>query len=131
VIVVDAGVVVFGLVDDGPLGSLARTALHDAHAPELLDLEVGSALRRLVLAGRLSARRAKAALDDLGDLAIARAPHRALLRRCWELRDSVTFYDAAYVALAEALGCVLLTTDRPLSQAPGLRCPVDLLAAAP
>lgn len=56
-----------------------------------------------------------------------RASHRPLLQRCWELRQTLTVYDAAYVALAEVLGIVLVTADGRLSRAPGLRCRVDLV----
>jgi predicted nucleic acid-binding protein len=56
-----------------------------------------------------------------------RAPHRPLLTRCWELRDNLTAYDAAYVALAEALESVLLTADAHLANAPGVTCPIEML----
>jgi predicted nucleic acid-binding protein len=128
VTVVDAGAVVVALLAEGELGERARSWLSaPCSAPELVDLEVGSALRRLVLAGRLSQHRARSALDDLHDLSITRAPHRPLLTRCWELRNAVTFYDATYVALAETLDGTLLTTDRPLTLAPGIRCRTELL----
>src|ERR1035441_4222389 len=60
-----------------------------------------------------------------------RAPHRPLLPRCWELRDNLTIYDAAYVALAEALHATLLTGDRRLARAPGPQCPIEILQPAP
>lgn len=121
--VVDAGVAVEALISDTELGQAARRAFREpCRAPELIDIEVGSALRRLVLAGRLSERRARLALHDLGDLPLVRAPHRPLLPRCWALRGSVTFYDAAYVALAELLAVPLVTTDRRLTAAAGPRC---------
>ena len=123
--VIDAGVVVEALISDNDLGQAARGALSArCTAPELVDLEVGATLRRLVLARRLTARRASAAVQDLYDLPLQRASHRPLLDRCWALRDSVTFYDAAYLALAELLGVPLVTTDSRLSRAPGLRCQV-------
>ncbi len=95
-------------------------------APEILDLEVVSVLRRLSAVGRVPVRRAELALRDLADSPIRRSRHRPLLGRCWELRDTVTVYDAAYVALAELLGCALLTGDGRLSRAPGIRCPVEV-----
>ena len=73
-------------------------------------------------------RRAEFALTDLLDLPLERVAHRPLARRCWELRDNVTVYDAAYVAAAEALEASLLTSDRRLAAATGPRCPVELLA---
>lgn len=127
--VVDAGVIVEALIADSDLGRAARGALSGrSTAPELVDLEVGSALRRLVLAKRLTARRAGAALQDLHELPIHRAPHRPLLDRCWSLRGSITFYDAAYVALAELLAVPLVTTDARLAAASGPRCSFELLS---
>jgi predicted nucleic acid-binding protein len=129
VTVVDAGVAVEALISDNELGKAARRALREpCTAPELIDIEVGSALRRLVLAGRLSERRARLALHDLHDLPLVRSPHRPLLPRCWALRGSVTFYDAAYVALAELLAVPLVTTDGRLAAAPGPRCEFALLS---
>ncbi len=68
------------------------------------------------------------ALTDLADLPMARVSHRPLLRRCWELRDNLTVYDAAYVALAESLDATLVTADARLARAPGVRCAVELLS---
>ncbi len=96
-------------------------------APELIDVEVVSVLRRLFLAGNLDARRADLALVDLIELPLQRVPHRPLLARCWELRDNVTPYDAAYIALAEILDAVLVTADARMSKAPGTRCRFDVV----
>lgn len=79
-------------------------------------------------AGHLDVRRAGLALTDLVELPLRRAPHRPLLARCWELRENLTVYDAAYVALAEVLDVVLLTADARLANAPGPRCEIELLA---
>ena len=92
----------------------------DLHAPHLLDVEVAQVLRRYVRDGDLTSREAAAALDDLRALDVERRGHEALLDRVWALRDTLTAYDAIYVALAEALGTTLLTCDRRLSQAPGI-----------
>jgi predicted nucleic acid-binding protein len=86
-----------------------------------------SVLRRLVAAGNLPLRRADLALRDLLDLPMQRARPAPLLARCWELRANLTAYDAAYVALAEALDAPLLTGDRRVASAPGIRCQVRLL----
>lgn len=128
-LVTDASVVATALSDDGSDGDRARTRLRGERlaAPELLDLEVASVLRRQIRAGALDPRRAQIALTDLRELPLQRAPHRPLLARCWELRDNLTIYDASYVALAEALGADLLTGDRRLSRAPGPRCHIELL----
>jgi predicted nucleic acid-binding protein len=130
VLVVDASVLATALGDDGSDGDLARARLRDQQltAPELIDLEVVSVLRRQLAAGQLDARRAQLALDDLLELPLRRAPHVPLLLRGWELRDNLTIYDAAYIALAEALGSTLLTADTRLAGAPGLRCTVEVLS---
>lgn len=96
-------------------------------APELVDLEVASVLRRQNRAGTLDDRRVELALTDLAALPIHHAAHLALLPRCWELRDNLTTYDAAYVALAEALDATLLTGDRRLAHAAGPTCTIELL----
>jgi predicted nucleic acid-binding protein len=129
VIVADASVLAVALADDGPDGDQARARLRGERValPELADLEVASVLRRQLAAGALDARRASLALDDLAALPARRAPHRPLLPRCWELRDNLTIYDAAYVALAEAMRATLLTADRRLAKAPGPRCPIEIL----
>lgn len=118
------------MADDGPDGDGARARLRGARlsAPELVDLEVASVLRRQVGAGAVDARRARLALDDLAAMPIQRARHRDLLTRCWELRANLTPYDAAYVALAEALEADLLTGDRRLSRARGPRCHIEVLS---
>ena len=130
-LVVDASVVATALGDDGADGDAARARLREQQlaAPELLDLEVASVLCRRLAIGKLDARRARLALDDLGDLPIQRAPHRALLVRSCELRGLLNVYDAAYVSLAEALGASLLTADARLAKTPGLRCRVEVLRA--
>jgi len=129
VLVVDASVVATALADDGPHGDAARTRLRGELlvAPELLDLEVASVLRRQRAAQALEERRARLALDDLQAMPLRRAPHRPLLDRCWELRGNLTVYDAAYVALAELLQAGLLTADRRLARSPGPRCAIEVL----
>ncbi len=90
------------------------------HAPHLIDLEVLSALRRLMLAGHLAADRATLVVADLRAMPLRRHPHTVLAPRVWALRANFTPYDAAYVALAEALsaeGTPLLTTDARLAAA--------------
>ncbi len=128
-IVVDASVLIVALLDHGVDGDGARARLRGEElvAPELIDLEVCSVLRGLVLGRKLSARRARLALGDLSALPMPRAPHLPLLDRCWALRANVTPYDASYVALAEALACPLVTADLRLARASGLRCTVELL----
>ena len=129
-IVVDASVFVTALVDSGRDGDVARGRLledGDLHAPHLADLEVASQLRRAVQEGALDGWRAEAALADLRDLRVARYPHTPFLERIWELRANLTPYDAAYVALGEALAAPLVTADARLARAPGIGCPVEVL----
>ena len=116
--------------DDGTDGDRARARLNGQSlaAPELIDLETASVIRRYRAMGQLDDRRAQLALADLVELSFARVSHRSLLARCWELRDDLTIYDAAYVALAERLDAVLVTADARLAGAPRVRCEVDLLA---
>ncbi|MGC1209497.1 MAG: type II toxin-antitoxin system VapC family toxin, partial [Ornithinimicrobium sp.] len=98
----------------------ARLALEDLHAPSLLDYEVVSALRGLTLAGRLSEARATDALADFNDVPITRWRFEdALRQRAFQIRHTVSGYDAAYVVLAEALDCPLVTRDRRLARSHG------------
>ena len=129
-IVVDASVLAPALADDSSDGDTARAGLrgHALAAPELIDLEVTSVWRRQAMAGGLEPRRAELALADLLALPLQRIPHRELLTRCWELRQILTPYDAAYVALAELLDTVLVTGDQRLSRSPGLRCRIQVIA---
>lgn len=128
-IVVDASVLAPVLGDDDDIGDEARRRLRHERlvAPELIDLEVASVLRGLQRAGHLSARRADLALADLLDLPLQRVPHRRVLARCWSLRENLTIYDAAYVALAERLGVRLLTLDLRLARAAVDICEVETL----
>ncbi len=77
----------------------------------------------------ITATAASTALDDLQHLPVRRVPHVRLLPRCWELRRNLSIYDAVYVALAEALDLPLLTADRRLARAPGIRCDVEVLTS--
>jgi predicted nucleic acid-binding protein len=121
VIVVDAAAVVDVLTGAPGCENLRdHLAGEELHAPELLDFEFVSALRGLTLAGRLTVARAGDALSDLEALPIQRwAAGDALRRRAYSLRDNLTAYDAAYVALAEALECELVTRDARLARSSG------------
>jgi len=129
VIVVDASVLAPALADDDADGDRVRERLREEQltAPELVDLEVVSTLRRAARAGRLDDRRSGQAMTDLAALPLRRVPHLPLLPRIWELRDSLTAYDAAYVALAETLDASLLTADGALGRAARVRCEVEVL----
>ena len=99
------------------------------HAPHLVDLEVAQVLRRFQREGDLDEARGRGALEVLRDLDVARYPHDVLLPRIWQLRGAVTAYDAAYLALAEALAAPLLTADAKLARARGHRARVELLGS--
>jgi predicted nucleic acid-binding protein len=97
------------------------------HAPHLLDVEVAQVIRRYALNGEIDSERGRMALIDLVDLPLRRYPHDFLLPRIWNLRNNLTAYDAAYVALAEALDAPLLTRDRRLAGAAGHRAQIELV----
>ena len=101
--------------------------IESLHAPHLLDVEFVQALRRLTQASALDARMARQAIDDLLDLQLIRHEHDALLPRIWELRTSVSAYDAAYIALAEGLDTPLFTCDAKLARSHGHRAKIALL----
>ena len=119
VAVVDASVVVDALVGEGRGVELMEGV--DLLVPHLLDAEVTSVLRRATREGRLTARSAVQALDDLMALELQRFSHVPLLPRAWELRENLTVYDALYVALAERMDVPLVTLDARLAAAPGIR----------
>ena len=127
---VDASVVVTAISVAGGDGERSRSRLIEGahlHAPELLDLEVLSVLRRRASSGDIDEAGAGVALEALGELPLTRYPHLPLLPRVWTLRTNLSPYDAAYVALAEELGCPLVTGDRRIARAPGIGCAVELL----
>jgi predicted nucleic acid-binding protein len=104
----------------GGIGRHLADHSFDLHAPHLIDVEVVSALRRVVASGEASDARGRDAVADLLDLPIERYAHDALLPRVWQLRENLSAYDATYVALAEALAdepVPLLTADDRLARA--------------
>lgn len=119
------------VADDGADGQRARAELRlagEVSAPDLVDVETVAVLRKRWLAKTIATRRFASAVDDLEAMAIDRYPTLRFMRRAYELRDNVTAYDASYIALAEVLGCELLTGDARLAKAPGTRCAIRLLA---
>lgn len=129
VLVVDASVIAPAIADGGPDGDVCRARIHGQSlaAPDLLQVEAVSVIRRQLANGALTTTQATNAIEDLLNLPITVYPTAALLRRAWELRDNATAYDACYVALAEALGCPLATADQRLANAPGTRCQFDIV----
>jgi predicted nucleic acid-binding protein len=128
-IVVDASAILEVLLNT-PAAERVSARLLDRretlHAPHLLDLEVVQVLRRYEAAGDLSAERAALALEDLAAFPLRRYPHDMLVGRIWELRKNVTAYDAAYLALAEALGATLVTRDVRLARMRRLSARVEV-----
>jgi predicted nucleic acid-binding protein len=128
VLVVDTSAVLAALLARPRAERLAERlrADGDLHAPHLLDVELLDALRRLVRTGGISEDRAADARADFADLAVVRYEHTALADRVWELRHSLTAYDATFVALSEALDVPLVTCDARLADAPGHRAAIEL-----
>lgn len=129
-IVVDTSAIIAALAGSPVVPRLGARLASDGelHAPHLIDVEFQHALRRLVVSGAISHDRAADARNDLADLAIIRYPHVALADRMWELRHNVTPYDAAFLALAEALDVPLVTCDGRLARASGHHARVELFA---
>lgn len=129
-IVIDASAQVAVLLNVGPdvEGIRSRIARpgETLHIPHLFEIEVLHALRSLTLRGTVSSGRARLALDRLRDTRFVRYPHTALTERVWELRENLTAYDAAYIALAEALDAPLVTTDARFARASGIRAAVEV-----
>lgn len=108
------------------MSRLLFTAGETLHAPHLLDIEIAQVLRRYVRSAIISAERGAEALTDLIDLPLSRYPHFVLLNRIWQMRHNLTAYDAAYLALAEALDAPLVTRDRAFVRA-GARVRVEVI----
>lgn len=123
-LVVDASVIVAALVDSGPDGDWAAHVLREQTlaAPHHMPIEAANVLRRAALAADLSPDTASLAHADLLELRIELFPYGPLAERCWQLRENITTYDAAYVALAEQLDAPLATLDTRLSRSTGPRC---------
>ena len=128
-IVTDASVILEVLLRT-PAARAIESRLFDGgetlHAPHLLDVEVAQVLRRYAARGEISAARGALSLDLLTRFPVARYAHQPLVARMWALRANLTAYDAAYVALAEALGATLLTRNERLAAAPGPLAPIEL-----
>jgi predicted nucleic acid-binding protein len=129
-IVVDASFVVHYLLNVAEREELAElVAAQDVLcAPSLIEYEIGSVLRRLHLAGVLPDARASESIEQYRELQMRLTEGRSLADRAWRLRNSVSYYDGMYVALAEALDLPLFTTDKKLSTAPGHRAKIVYLA---
>jgi predicted nucleic acid-binding protein len=129
-IVIDASAEVAVLLNVGPEVEAIRDRIarpgETLHVPHLFEIEVLHALRRPTLLGTVSPERTRLALSRLRDTQLVRYPHTPLMERIWELKDNLTTYDAAYIALAEALDAPLITLDARLARAPGIRAAVEV-----
>ena len=128
-LVADASVIARAVADGGPDGARFRQRLRGEQiaAPDLLRVEVVSVARRQLRLGTIDTTQAERALVDLLELPVAVYPTAALRRRCWQLRDNITSFDACYIALAETLDCRLLTADSRLAHVPGPTCPIETI----
>ncbi len=125
-VVCDASAIVALLLDSGPDGRWVTSELSDAEllAPSLITFEAANIMRRHELAGLVSADQAAQAHVDLLDLTIEQWPYELLAKRAWELRHNLSIYDGSYVALSELTNTALITLDKRIAGAPGLRCTV-------
>jgi predicted nucleic acid-binding protein len=131
-IVIDASAILESLLQTNLAERVMGRILAPAailHSPHLLDIEVTHVLRRLVLRNDITAGRAEQVLADFSQLRIERHGHQALTTRIWQLRESMTAYDGAYVALAEALDAPLVTCDSKLGRAHGHRAKIEVIAS--
>jgi predicted nucleic acid-binding protein len=128
-IVLDASAAVDWLLET-PAGQMIERRIYareeTLHTVHLIDVEFAQVLRCLVREGRLTPRRAQEAIEDLAALRLTRYAPVLLLGRIWQLRQNLSAYDAAYVALAEELRAPLITRDRRLAAAPGHSAAVEV-----
>jgi predicted nucleic acid-binding protein len=128
--VVDAAAIIDALTRKDAVGIVLaqRITAATCHAPHLIDAEVGHVLRRIVRLGQIPSDLATVGLSAMDTLIDERYVHTGwLASEAWHLRDTITFYDALYVALAARLDIPLLTGDAKLSKAPGLPCKIELI----
>ena len=119
-----------GIANLGRHGEQARQVLRDEaehHSTDIVKAEALSGLRRLVSTGELKADDGSNLTRALQHVHMITYPIEPFIGRIWELRESMSVYDAWYVALAETLNATLVTSDQRLSRSPGIRCPVTVL----
>jgi predicted nucleic acid-binding protein len=128
IIVVDASTVIAALVNYGDSGRWAERQLRSARlaAPHLMPAEAANVLRRAEHNGKISSDVAGLVYRDLVDLPVELYSFDRFATRVWELRGTITSYDAWYVAIAELLDAPLVTLDVRLSRAPGTTCRFEL-----
>ena len=127
-LIVDAASL-YHVIIDAPRADEIRALLledSDLAAPHIVDVEVLGLIRRDYLLGELDSTAARLAVEDLRDWPGVRFPHQPFIERAWQIRQNVRTWDAFYVALAEAMDATLVTRDRRLARAPGLRCRIQI-----
>ena len=126
VIVVDSSALISSLVDleDGKWVRGYTSGGTIINCPSFIQVECANGLRRLERVGTVSSAMAVFAINQMLELDIRLFPFAPYAARIWELRHNLTAYDAWYVALAEDLDCPLVTLDRRISRAGGVRCEV-------
>lgn len=124
-IVLDASAALAGLLNDG--AARREMMVEQLHVPHHIDAEVASGLRGLAAGCKIGAGKAWTALGTWRHTAVTRHLVPPLYERIWQLRANLSTYDAAHVALAEQLGRPLVTADRRVSRAPGVRCPITVV----
>ena len=124
--VVDASILIAAFVEntEDAAWSRAEIARRDLSGPEFVLSEVSNVLRRMELINRITSDDAKSALDDILGFGLDLYPFTPYADRVWELRHNLTCYDAWYVALAEDLGCPLVTLDRRIARSGAIECEV-------
>ncbi|HEX9546402.1 MAG TPA: type II toxin-antitoxin system VapC family toxin [Acidimicrobiales bacterium] len=130
-IVLDASAAVDLLLRLGAVASIEGRLLRQGetlHVPYIFDVEVLQVFRRRALRRELTGPRSPEALEDFAALDVVRYPHLPLMERIWTLRSNVSAFDAAYLALAEALDAPVVTADAKLARAPGHRARIELYA---
>ncbi|MGQ0837471.1 type II toxin-antitoxin system VapC family toxin [Actinokineospora sp.] len=129
--VLDASALVEVLAATNPNAALFRRVLTGtAFAPEIIDLETLNSVRKYLFRGAIAEQTAAGVAQNLQEIPIARSPHRSLLPRVWELRHSITPYDAAYIALAEKLKIPLVTCDAKLGGSNGHHAEIEVYPAS-
>ncbi|MFD1150671.1 type II toxin-antitoxin system VapC family toxin [Saccharothrix hoggarensis] len=126
-VVIDASALIEAMIGAEPVQPLRRRVLaSELAAPDLIICEVLNVLRRRARVDAVGRAQANRAAWWLARAPIATTGHRALIDRAWELCDSLSAYDAQYVALAEQLDVPLITCDAKLAGSHGHKVDIEV-----